>query len=79
MTVEEQDARRLMKALVEGKVNIEEPMTHGWVLEIAAPEGLQDDALTKALAFAGDNGWISDGPLFGTIILNQSGWDNGNA
>ena len=74
----EQNARALVKLLVTKGVEVAVPVHNAQVQDWATQAGL-DSILDEALVSAGDNGWIDNGPIPGTIKLTQNGFTIGSA
>ena len=46
---------------------------------VAASAGLASTAVDDPLNFAGEKGWIEEGPHEGTICVTPAGWEHGKA
>ncbi len=49
------------------------PMAKAWINKKAWEIGLEGQELINALAYAGNEGWIADGPREGQILLTSKG------
>ncbi len=49
------------------------PMAKAWIEKRAWEIGLEGQELVSALAYAGNEGWITDGPREGWISLTSKG------
>ena len=73
-TESESAARQLMKVLFDAGFNVHEPVQNAWVqAEALRALGLEGEALNSALALAGEQGWIDNGPELGTLVLTPAG------
>ena len=79
MAAAEEDAKRLIRALAEGVADPGEPIATARVDAVAASAGLAPTAVDDALNFAGEKGWIEEGPHEGTICVTPAGWEYGKA
>ncbi len=55
------------------------PIASAVVRKWAVEAGLDDGALDDGLSYAGDHGWIDNGPRAGTVVVTQAGVDRANA
>jgi hypothetical protein len=56
----ENDAIRLLKALVARGAKSKEPMAVAWVTQVGLEIGLRDDEFDSALDYAAAQGWFDD-------------------
>lgn len=70
--MDRENAIRLLEALMAaGKYSA--PMAKAWIEKRAWEIGLEGQELVSALAYAGNEGWITDGPREGWISLTSKG------
>ncbi len=67
------NAIRLLEALMAGGKYSGAPMAKAWINKKAWEIGLEGQELINALAYAGNEGWIADGPREGQILLTSKG------
>jgi hypothetical protein len=67
------NAIRLLEALMAGGKYSGAPMVKAWINKKAWEIGLEGQELISALAYAGNEGWIADGPREGQILLTSKG------
>ena len=72
LDMDRENAIRLLEALMAaGKYSA--PMAKAWIEKRAWEIGLEGQELVSALAYAGNEGWITDGPREGWISLTSKG------
>ena len=70
--MDRENAIRLLEALMAaGKYSA--PMAKAWIKKKAWEIGLEGQELVSALAYAGNEGWMADGPREGQISLTSKG------
>ena len=79
MATAEENARRLLRALVGTGHQAEVAIPKAQVQTIATEAGIDGDDQDAALRSAGARGWIADGPRDGTAVITRDGWDNRDA
>jgi hypothetical protein len=79
MATPEENARRLLKALVGAGHQAEVAIPHAQVQTTATEAGIDGEDQDAALESAGAKGWIADGPRAGTVVITRGGWDNRDA
>ena len=67
------NAIRLLKALMAGGKYSGAPMAKARINKKAWEIGLEGQELISALAYAGNEGWLADGPREGQILLTSKG------
>jgi hypothetical protein len=67
------NAIRLLAALMAGGKYSGAPMAKAWINKKAWEIGLEGQELISALAYAGNEGWLADGPREGQILLTTKG------
>jgi hypothetical protein len=67
------NAIRLLEALMAGGKYSGTPITKAWFNKKAWQIGLEGRELASALAYAGNEGWLADGPREGEILLTSKG------
>lgn len=67
------NAIRLLKVLIAAGKNSSAPMAKTWIMKKALEIGLERQELVSALAYAGNEGWIADGPREDWISLTSKG------
>jgi hypothetical protein len=67
------NAIRLLEALMAGGKYSGAPMAKAWINKKAWEIGLEGQELLSALAYAGNEGWLADGPREGQILLTSKG------
>ena len=67
------NAIRLLEALMAGGKYFGAPMAKAWINKKAWEIGLEGQELVSALAYAGNEGWLADGPREGQILLTSKG------
>jgi hypothetical protein len=67
------NAIRLLQALIAAGKDSSAPMAKGWINKKAWEIGLERQELVSALGYAGNEGWIADGPREGWISLTSKG------
>ena len=67
------NAIRLLQALIAAGKDSSAPMAKAWINKKAWEIGLQGQELISALAYAGNEGWLADGPREGQILLTTKG------
>jgi hypothetical protein len=67
------NAIRLLEALMAGGKYSGAPMAKSWINKKAWEIGLEGQELISALAYAGNQGWLADGPREGQILLTSKG------
>ena len=67
------NAIRLLEALMAGGKYSGAPMAKAWINKKAWEIGLEGQELISALAYAGNEGWLADGPREGQILLTTKG------
>jgi hypothetical protein len=67
------NAIRLLEALMAGGKYSGAPMAEAWINKKAWEIGLEGQELISALAYAGNEGWLADGPREGQILLTSKG------
>ena len=68
------NAIRLLKALVAAGANAQTPMANTWVHAVALRDlALQGTDLASALTYAGNEGWLTDGPQKDSTSLTRAG------
>jgi hypothetical protein len=67
------NAIRLLRALVAAGKDSSAPMANAWVQKKALEIGLQQTELASALTYAGNEGWLADGPREGWTSLTRAG------
>jgi hypothetical protein len=67
------NAIRLLEALMAGGKYSDTPMAKAWINKKAWEIGLEGRELASALAYAGNEGWLADGPREGQILLTRKG------
>ena len=72
LDMDRENAIRLLEALMAaGRYSA--PMAEAWIKKRAWEIGLEGQELVSALAYAGNEGWITDGPREGWISLTGKG------
>ena len=67
------NAIRLLEALMAGGKYSGAPMAKAWIKKKTWEIGLEGQELVSALAYAGNEGWLADGPREGQILLTAKG------
>lgn len=67
------NAIRLLEALMAGGKYSGTPIATAWINKKAWEIGVQGQELVSALAYAGNEGWLADGPREGQILLTSKG------
>jgi hypothetical protein len=67
------NAIRFLEALMAGGKYSGAPMAKAWINKKAWEIGLEGQELISALAYAGNEGWLADGPREGQILLTTKG------
>ncbi len=67
------NAIRLMEALMAGGKYSGMPIPKAWLNKKAWEIGLEGQELVSALGYAGNEGWLADGPQEGQILLTSKG------
>jgi hypothetical protein len=68
------NAIRLLGALVAAGANSKTPMANAWVHNIALRDlSLHGTNLASALTYAGNEGWLKDGPRKDSTSLTRAG------
>jgi hypothetical protein len=67
------NAIRLLEALMAGGKYSDTPMAKAWINKKGWEIGLEGQELASALAYAGNEGWLADGPREGQILLTSKG------
>ena len=67
------NAIRLLEALMAGGKYSGAPITTVWINKKAWEIGLEGGELASALAYAGNEGWLADGPQGSQILLTRKG------
>jgi hypothetical protein len=67
------NAIRLLDALMAGGKYSGMPVATSWIHKKAWEIGLEGLQLASALAYAGNEGWLADGPREGQILLTSKG------
>ena len=67
------NAIRLLQALIAARKDSSAPMAKAWINKKAWEIGLEGQELISALAYAGNEGWLADGPREGQILLTTKG------
>jgi hypothetical protein len=67
------NAMRLLEALMAGGKYSDTPMAKAWIKKKGWEIGLEGQELASALAYAGNEGWLADGPREGQILLTSKG------
>ena len=67
------DAIRLLQALADAGMDTHAPRANAWIEKKALEIGLDGNQLVSALAYAGNEGWLVDGPRKGWTSLNRAG------
>ena len=67
------NAIRLLEALMAGGKYSGAPMAKAWINKKAWEIGLEGQELISVLAYAGNEGWLADGPREGQILLTTKG------
>jgi hypothetical protein len=78
ISLNEDNAKKLIKLLVNKGAKDDGFVQAAMVTKWAVEAGMED-ILHDALVFAGDNDWIADGPIKGTIKLTPKGFAIGKA
>ena len=63
------NAIRLLEALMAGGKYSGTPIAAAWIHKKAWEIGLEGQNLVSALAYAGNEGWLADGPQTGQVLL----------
>ena len=63
------NAIRLLEALMAGGKYSGKPIATAWIHKKAWEIGLEGQNLVSALAYAGNEGWLADGPQTGQVLL----------
>ena len=79
MVTAEENARRLLKALVGAGHQAEVAIPNAQVQTTATEAGIDLNDQDAALRSAGVKRWIADGPRAGTVVITRDGWDNRDA
>jgi hypothetical protein len=70
--MDRENAIRLLEALMAaGKYSA--PMAKAWIKKEGWEIGLEGQELVSALGYAGNEGWMADGPREGQISLTSQG------
>ena len=67
------NAIRLLQALIAAGKDSGAPMAKAWIKKRAWEIGLEGQELISALAYAGNEGWLADGPREGWMSLTSKG------
>jgi len=67
------DAIRLLQALADAGMDTHAPRANAWIEKKALEIGLEGNQLVSALAYAGNEGWLADGPRKGWTSLTRAG------
>ena len=68
------NAIRLLRALVSAGASSKTPMANAWLHNIALRDlSLHCTDLASALAYAGNEGWLKDGPRKDSTSLTRAG------
>jgi hypothetical protein len=67
------NAIRLLEALMAGGKYAATPIAKAWLNKKAWEIGLEGQELASALAYAGNEGWLADGPREGQMLLTSKG------
>jgi hypothetical protein len=71
--MDRENAIRLLEALMAAGKDSSAPMAKAWIKKKAWEIGLEGQELASALAYAGNEGWLADGPREGRISLTSNG------
>ncbi len=67
------NAIRLLKALAAAGMNTRALMANAWIQKKALEIGLEGNEFVSALAYAGNEGWLTDAPQKGRSSLTSAG------
>ena len=67
------NAIRLLEALMAGGKYSDTAMAKAWINKKGWEIGLEGQELASALAYAGNEGWLADGPREGQMLLTSKG------
>jgi hypothetical protein len=67
------NAIRLLKALVAAGMRTRAPLANAWIQQKALEIGLDGNEFVSALAYAGNEGWLTDAPQKGRTLLTSAG------
>jgi hypothetical protein len=67
------NAIRLLQALITARKDSSASMAKAWINKKAWEIGLERYELASVLGYAGNEGWIADGPRVGWISLTSKG------
>jgi hypothetical protein len=67
------NAIRLLQAFIAAGKDSSAPMAKAWIKKKAWEIGLEGQELISALAYAGNEGWLADGPREGWMSLTSKG------
>ena len=67
------DAIRLLQALVAAGMDTHTPKSNVWIKKKAEDIGLLSSQFASALAYAGNEAWLTDAPLSGWTLLTNAG------